>query len=159
MLQLERRSRMHSSGAMQTARLTLVDLAGSERLKKSKEVSSAAEANLPPALRQQQQRQQLEAMAINKSLTFLEQVVMALGKRGQVLTLTLTLTLNLTLTLTLTPTLSPNPNPNPSQAHVPHRSSRLTAVLRDALGGNCRTTLVANIWGEARHVEETGPTL
>jgi kinesin family protein 6/9 len=45
------------------------------------------------------------------------------------------------------------------QAHVPHRSSRLTAVLRDALGGNCRTTLVANIWGEARHVEETGPTL
>ena len=46
---------------MQTARLTLVDLAGSERLKKSKEVSSAAEANLPPALRQQQQRQQLEA--------------------------------------------------------------------------------------------------
>jgi len=45
------------------------------------------------------------------------------------------------------------------QAHVPHRSSRLTAVLRDALGGNCRTTLVANIWGEARHVEETVPTL
>jgi len=64
---------------MQTARLTLVDLAGSERLKKSKEVSSAAEANLPPALRQQQQRQQLEAMAINKSLTFLEQVVAALS--------------------------------------------------------------------------------
>ena len=45
------------------------------------------------------------------------------------------------------------------QAHVPHRSSRLTAVLRDALGGNCRTTLVANIWGEARHVEETVSTL
>jgi hypothetical protein len=42
---------------------------------------------------------------------------------------------------------------------VPHRSSRLTAVLRDALGGNCRTTLVANIWGEARHVEETVSTL
>ena len=26
------------------------------------------------------------------------------------------------------------------QSHVPHRSSRLTAVLRDALGGTCRTS-------------------
>ena len=93
---------------MQTARLTLVDLAGSERNKKTSSISGGAEVNLPPAVRQQQQRQQVEAMAINKSLAFLEQVVMALGKRGQ--------------------------------SHVPHRSSRLTAVLRDALGGNSRTS-------------------
>lgn len=128
LLTVERRSRVASGGAVQSARLTLVDLAGSERLKKSSSASYVPDATMPPHVRQQQQQQQLEAMSINKSLAFLEQVVMALGARG-------------------------------GRSHVPHRSSKLTAVLRDALGGNCRTTLVANIWGESRHIEETVSTL
>ena len=77
--------------------------------------------------KQEAVRLKTEAMAINKSLSFLEQVVGALSSR--------------------------------SRGHVPHRSSRLTSVLKEALGGNCRTTLVANIWGESRHLEETVSTL
>ncbi len=29
--------------------------------------------------------------------------------------------------------------------HVPFRSSKLTHVLKDSLGGNCATVLVANV--------------
>lgn len=43
--------------------------------------------------------------------------------------------------------------------HVPYRQSKLTAVLRDALGGNCRAVLIACIWGEVGHLEETVSTL
>jgi len=43
--------------------------------------------------------------------------------------------------------------------HVPFRQSKLTSVLRDALGGNCKTVMLANIWGEGQHMEETVSTL
>lgn len=39
--------------------------------------------------------------------------------------------------------------------HVPFRSSKLTHVLKNSLGGNCHTVLVANVWGEAGQTEET----
>ena len=45
------------------------------------------------------------------------------------------------------------------KGHVPHRSSKLTSVLRNTLGGNCKTVLVANVYGETRHLEETFSTL
>ncbi len=32
-----------------------------------------------------------------------------------------------------------------SRDHVPYRSSKLTHVLKDSLGGNCTTVLVANV--------------
>lgn len=44
-------------------------------------------------------------------------------------------------------------------AYVPYRQTKLTAVLRDALGGNCKTVMVANVWGEPGHTEETLSTL
>ncbi|GAX79184.1 hypothetical protein CEUSTIGMA_g6624.t1 [Chlamydomonas eustigma] len=43
--------------------------------------------------------------------------------------------------------------------HVPYRQSKLTSVLRDALGGNCKTIMIANIYGEPSHVSETLSTL
>lgn len=43
--------------------------------------------------------------------------------------------------------------------HIPFRQSKLTSVLRDALGGNCKTVMIANIWGEPQHIEETISTL
>ncbi|XP_068260505.1 kinesin-like protein KIF9 isoform X2 [Nyctibius grandis] len=64
-----------------------------------------------------------EATYINKSLSFLEQIIVALA--------------------------------DPKRDHVPFRQSKLTHVLKDSLGGNCNTVLVANICGEAVHVEET----
>ena len=43
--------------------------------------------------------------------------------------------------------------------HVPFRQSRLTHVLKDSLGGNCKTVMIANIWGEAAQLDETISTL
>ncbi|CAM9758314.1 unnamed protein product, partial [Chrysoparadoxa australica] len=43
--------------------------------------------------------------------------------------------------------------------HVPYRQTKLTNVLKDSLGGNCNTLLVACIWGEHTHLEETLSTL
>ncbi|KAJ7322069.1 hypothetical protein JRQ81_018356 [Phrynocephalus forsythii] len=68
-----------------------------------------------------------EATYINKSLSFLEQVVIALSDRNR--------------------------------DHVPFRQSKLTYTLKDSLGGNCNTVLVANICSEAEHIIETLSTL
>ncbi|XP_047423970.1 kinesin-like protein KIF9 [Mugil cephalus] len=43
--------------------------------------------------------------------------------------------------------------------HVPFRQTKLTHALKDSLGGNCNTVLVANIYGEAAQIEETLSTL
>jgi kinesin family member 6/9 len=43
--------------------------------------------------------------------------------------------------------------------HIPYRQSKLTNILKDALGSNCNTLMIACIWGEANHLEETISTL
>lgn len=68
-----------------------------------------------------------EASYINKSLSFLEQVVLALCDK--------------------------------QREHVPYRQAKLTNYLRDSIGGNCKTVMIANIWPEAAHLEETTSTL
>ena len=62
-LYIESRSRTHSTSRYFQSKLNIVDLAGSERLKKT-----GSEGHV-----------QKEALYINKSLTFLEQVVVALA--------------------------------------------------------------------------------
>ncbi|GIL72545.1 hypothetical protein Vretimale_4317 [Volvox reticuliferus] len=42
--------------------------------------------------------------------------------------------------------------------HVPFRSSKLTHVLKNSLGGNCRTVLVANVWSDMAQTDETVST-
>jgi kinesin family protein 6/9 len=93
------------------SKLHLVDLAGSERTKKTGSSGLTLK----------------EATYINKSLSFLEQVVIALCER--------------------------------KRDHVPYRQSKLTNILRDSLGGNCKTLMVANVWPEPSHIEETVSTL
>jgi kinesin family protein 6/9 len=124
MLRIDKRSKV-ANGRLTSCRLTLVDLAGSERLKKAANTALPLENGGSSGGAAKQLAK--EAMSINKSLSFLEQVVVALAKRGQ--------------------------------SHVPHRSCKLTAVLRESLGGNCKTVLVANVWPESRHMEETLSTL
>ncbi|NXA44627.1 KIF9 protein, partial [Nothocercus julius] len=89
------------------SKINLIDLAGSERLSKTGSEGQVLK----------------EATYINKSLSFLEQIVIALS--------------------------------DPRRDHIPFRQSKLTHVLKDSLGGNCNTVLVANICGEAVHVDET----
>ncbi|KAM8882058.1 kinesin-like protein KIF9 isoform 1-T3 [Synchiropus picturatus] len=108
---LECRSRTLSNAEFVTSKLNLVDLAGSERLRKT-----GSEGQMLK-----------EAVYINKSLTFLEQAILALAERHR--------------------------------EHVPFRQSKLTHALKDSLGGNCNTVLVANIYGEAAQIKETLSTL
>ncbi|XP_013917354.1 PREDICTED: kinesin-like protein KIF9 [Thamnophis sirtalis] len=108
---IECHSRIVSDARYVTSKINLVDLAGSERLSKSKSEGFGLK----------------EATYINKSLSFLEQVVIALS--------------------------------DCSRDHVPFRQSKLTYTLKDSLGGNCNTVLVANICSESIHIVETLSTL
>merc|ERR1719188_1878582 len=67
-----------------------------------------------------------EAKAINLSLHYLERVIVALHARTK-----------------------------GHQAHVPYRDSMMTSVLRDSLGGNCRTTMVGCIAAEPANIPES----
>ena len=62
-------------------------------------------------------------MYINKSLSFLEQTVIALADRHR--------------------------------DHVPFRHSKLTHCLKNSIGGNSNTLLIANVRAEMQHMEET----
>merc|ERR1719321_1412842 len=110
-LHVESRSRMESSERVEYAKMNLVDLAGSERVKKTRSEGATLK----------------EASYINKSLTFLEQVVIALTERNR--------------------------------EHIPYRQAKLTHYLKDSLGGNSDTKMIANIWPEGSHVEETASTM
>ena len=68
-----------------------------------------------------------EATFINKSLSVLERVIISLGERNQ----------------------------SNRVDHVPYRSSKLTHLLRDALGGNCKTVMIAHVSSDYQHAEET----
>eukprot|EP01031_Cornospumella_fuschlensis_P032523 gene32523-39323_t len=111
----------HRSGVSEKivhSKLHLIDLAGSERLKKTLE---SPDGDLGEEITRK------ESMAINQSLTFLEQCVVALSRK------------------------------NPG--HVPFRQSKLTNILKDCLGANCNTVMIACIWGEVGQLEETVSTL
>ena len=42
---------------------------------------------------------------------------------------------------------------------MPYRDSKMTRLLKDSLGGNCRTVMLANISPSHRQFEETVNTL
>jgi kinesin family protein 6/9 len=114
MIQLEMKSKIESTEKIMVSKLNFVDLAGSERVKKTGSTGVTLK----------------EATYINRSLTFLEQVVVALTeKKGR------------------------------ANDHVPYRQSKLTHILKDSIGGNCKTVMVAAIWPEPQFLQETLSTL
>ncbi|CAG2216037.1 KIF6_9 [Mytilus edulis] len=42
-----------------------------------------------------------------------------------------------------------------SRQHIPYRNSMMTSVIRDSLGGNCMTTMIATCSVEKKNVDET----
>uniref|UniRef100_A0A8C8A2Y9 Kinesin family member 6 n=1 Tax=Oryzias sinensis TaxID=183150 RepID=A0A8C8A2Y9_9TELE len=42
-----------------------------------------------------------------------------------------------------------------SRSHIPYRNSMLTSVLRDSLGGNCMTTMIATLAVDKRNLDES----
>lgn len=97
---IESKWETNSLSNMRFGRLNLVDLAGSERQK-----SSRAEGD-----------RLKEAASINKSLSTLGLVIMALVDIA-----------------------------NGKPRHVPYRDSKLTFLLQDSLGGNSKTAIIATI--------------
>lgn len=43
--------------------------------------------------------------------------------------------------------------------HIPYRNSIMTTVLKDSLGWNCMTVMIANINGDLENYDETISTL
>ncbi|KAI9004755.1 P-loop containing nucleoside triphosphate hydrolase protein [Gaertneriomyces semiglobifer] len=70
-----------------------------------------------------------EAKYINLSLHYLEQVIIALHEKSL-----------------------------GKRAHIPYRNSMMTSVLRDSLGGNCRTTMIATLAVEDELIDVRRPT-
>lgn len=67
-----------------------------------------------------------EAKYINLSLHYLEQVIIALHEKSQ-----------------------------GKRSHIPYRNSMMTSILRDSLGGNCKTTMIATIAVEQQLMDES----
>ncbi|ETE70417.1 Kinesin-like protein KIF6, partial [Ophiophagus hannah] len=42
-----------------------------------------------------------------------------------------------------------------NRSHIPYRNSMMTSVLRDSLGGNCMTTMIATLSVEKRNIDES----
>ncbi|XP_077444270.1 kinesin-like protein KIF18A [Stigmatopora argus] len=50
-------------------------------------------------------------------------------------------------------------DPKSKKAHIPYRDSKLTRILKDSLGGNCRTVMIANISPSSKSYDDTLNTL
>nr|XP_057933024.1 kinesin-like protein KIF18A isoform X2 [Doryrhamphus excisus] len=50
-------------------------------------------------------------------------------------------------------------DPKSKKAHIPYRDSKLTRILKDSLGGNCRTVMIANVSPSSMSYDDTHNTL
>ena len=103
-------SREEGSSVVRRSKLHMVDLAGSERTHKTNASGQLFR----------------EATYINKSLHYLELVIVALHEMRK-----------------------------GNRTHIPYRNSIMTSVLRDSLGGNCKTSMIATINPELEHTNES----
>ena len=71
-----------------------------------------------------------ETKYINLSLSFLEQVIVSLGDKDK-----------------------------GKVNHIPYRNSLMTTILKDSLGGNCKTFLIANASSNLKYLDETISTM
>lgn len=148
-----------------TSKINLVDLAGSERLNKSANIHNNINCNTSNSFYYNNNNNNTsisnfynsfyhdnnlnntfyntnnsnynnnnytfnEAKYINLSLSFLEQVIIALNERNK-----------------------------GNRVHIPYRNSLMTTILKDSLGGNCKTVLIANCSVELWCLDETLSTL
>ncbi|KAJ1461060.1 P-loop containing nucleoside triphosphate hydrolase protein [Pelagophyceae sp. CCMP2097] len=67
-----------------------------------------------------------EAQYINTSLFYLEMVIVALNEKSK-----------------------------QGRSHIPYRNSMMTSVLRDSLGGNCKTAMIATVSAEREQTDES----
>jgi kinesin family member 6/9 len=152
-------------------KLNLVDLAGSERLYKVPETYTHT-LSLPHTLAllfspQSDNNKSMikEGKSINLSLHFLEQVIISLReqmKKQQAVAANGNSRRKLKRSLS-TPLSNFRAASNVSNGsaahHIPYRNSLLTTVLRDSLGGNCKSCFLLTISLDSEYFEESISTL
>ncbi len=84
-----------------------------------------------------------EGKHINLSLHYLEQVIISL-RAGQI-----------HAAKQLKEKSSPKTIAAATPYHIPYRNSVLTSILRDSLGGNCRSCFLFTVTTDIRQFEET----
>lgn len=102
-----------NSEVTRVSKINLVDLAGSERMRSNVQTQAS-----------------VETKNINLSLSFLEQVILALNEKE-----------------------------TGSRNHIPYRNSLMTTILKDSIGGNCKTILIANVSSMLSYLDETLSTM
>lgn len=137
-------SKVIDSDTMTVSKLNFVDLAGSERVAKTGACGKVLS----------------EAKFINKSLHYLEHVIIQLQKVSRSESSPRKLARSSTAPELNQPrdiqeTWSPTKSPAKRKYHVPYRNSLLTMFLRDSLGGNCFTFMIATISCDFTQMDET----
>ena len=115
-------------------KLSLIDLAGSERASKTGVMSSTN--NIGRGGTNNNTKRLNEGANINRSLLSLANCISALADQAK----------------------KGNGGAN-NTAHIPYRDSKLTRLLKDSLGGRCRTMMIANVSPSSDQFDETLNTL
>ncbi|CAG2163088.1 unnamed protein product [Oppiella nova] len=116
--------------SIQISKMSLIDLAGSERASTAyKSIRKEVFLHSIPHIRSK--GLQREGGNINKSLLALGNCITALASS----------------------------DPKKKCSYIPYRGSKLTLLLRDSLGGNCQTAMIATVSPSGLHYEETHNTL
>ncbi|GAB69273.1 kinesin motor domain containing protein [Plasmodium cynomolgi strain B] len=162
---------IHSTNTVRCGKLCLVDLAGSERLKQTKATGSV----------------KIETTMINKSLTVLSKVVNALAvmqikekmdKAGKEKPPPDHVSPPVEASTAVPTDAVPagdesagkedhteGHKPSGSNAtkkanvHIPYRDSKLTRVLSDSLGNNCKSILICTVSSKLHYLNETASTI
>ncbi|ESL11502.1 dynein heavy chain [Trypanosoma rangeli SC58] len=151
-----------------TAKLWMVDLAGSERVSGFASLTAAAPAGGSGAhgvgsVPRQLDSRRREGANINRSLLALGNCIKALGtacrqqrRRGGAFSGDVA---SHASHLRRQQTVFTRSKTSPCEAHVPYRDSKLTRLLKESLGGNTRTVMLATISPSCTCFEETLSTL
>ncbi|KAK3528046.1 hypothetical protein QTP86_017089 [Hemibagrus guttatus] len=123
---------------VRVAKMSLIDLAGSERAS----VTNAKGARLR------------EGANINRSLLALANVINTLADPKVTITYT-----DRNAQAEQECCLKSQEPRRSKKTHIPYRDSKLTRLLKDSLGGNCRTVMIANISPSSLSYEDTHNTL
>lgn len=109
-----------------------------------------------------------EGKQINLSLHYLEQVIISLREQNRKQNSNKKIQRANSSPLSSTfdgkystiPGLSGNiPSSSSSSYHIPYRNSLLTNILRDSLGGNCKSCFLLTISMDSEYFEETISTM
>ncbi|RNF03811.1 putative kinesin-like protein [Trypanosoma rangeli] len=151
-----------------TAKLWMVDLAGSERVSGFASLTAAAPAGRSGAhgiggVPCQLDGRRREGANINRSLLALGNCIKALGtacrqqrRRGAVFGGDAA---SYASHLRRQQTVFTRSKTSPWEVHVPYRDSKLTRLLKESLGGNTRTVMLATVSPSCTCFEETFSTL